>query len=88
MNDDYQPVACSQHEVYEYAVLKGSMLDISWHDEDGSRCRARAMPKDVVTRDKAEYLVIEKQDKSIRWIRLDRIIEAEEVSGSDGRLRR
>ncbi|WP_316367218.1 WYL domain-containing protein [Candidatus Thiodiazotropha sp. CDECU1] len=88
MNDDYRPVACSQHETYEYAVLRRSMLDINWHDEGGNRCRARVVPIDVVTRDRAEYLVVKQEDKVIRSIRLDRIIEAREVAGGEGQLDR
>jgi transcriptional antiterminator Rof (Rho-off) len=80
MNDDYQPVACSRHEAYQYAVLKRSMLDVCWHDEGGVRHQAKALPVDVVTRAKAEYLVLKAEDGSIQWIRLDRIIEARLVN--------
>ncbi|MEW8026741.1 MAG: hypothetical protein AB2792_08835 [Candidatus Thiodiazotropha sp.] len=76
MNDNYVPVACAHHEAYQYAVVKKSMLDLSWHDEAGVKCRVRALPIDVVTRDRAEYLVIRLKDGSIESVRLDRIAEA------------
>lgn len=85
MNDDYRPLACSQHETYEHAVLKQSMLDINWYDEGGDRHRARVVPIDVVTCDRAEYLVVKQKDKVIRSIRLERILEAKKVAGGEGR---
>ncbi|MEW8563224.1 MAG: hypothetical protein AB2541_14005 [Candidatus Thiodiazotropha sp.] len=79
MKDNYLPIPCAQHEAYQYAVIKGAMLDLSWQDERGAKCGARAQPIDVVTRDSAECLAIKQQDGSIRSIRLDRIIAANRV---------
>jgi transcriptional antiterminator Rof (Rho-off) len=76
MNDNYIPVACAQHEAYQYAVLKQTMLDLSWHDQGSVMRRCKAMPVDVVTRDNAEYLVVKHEDGSIQSVRLDRIVKA------------
>lgn len=88
MNDNYIPVACAQHELYQYAVLKRTMLDLSWHDEGGVMHRCRALPIDVVTRDKAEFLVLEHEDGSVQSVRLDRIAEAWSVTGGECLQRR
>jgi transcriptional antiterminator Rof (Rho-off) len=83
MNDNYIPVACAQHEVYQYAVLKRAMLDLSWHDEAGAICRHRGLPIDVVTRDKAEFLVLKHKDGSVQSVRLDRIVAAYSVTSGE-----
>ncbi|MBT3047100.1 MAG: hypothetical protein AB2722_10075 [Candidatus Thiodiazotropha sp.] len=83
MKDDYLPIPCAQHEAYQYAVIKGVMLDLSWRDGRGVKYGARARPIDVVTRDGAEFLVIKQQDGSIHSIRLDRIIGAYRVIGGE-----
>ncbi|MET0069520.1 MAG: hypothetical protein ABW096_05725 [Candidatus Thiodiazotropha sp.] len=83
MNDDYLPIPCAQHEAYQYAVMKGVMLDLNWRDGRGVKYGAQARPIDVVTRDGAEFLVIKQQDGSIHTIRLDRITRANRVSDGE-----
>jgi transcriptional antiterminator Rof (Rho-off) len=73
---EYEPVACGLHEQYEYAVMKKRWLDISWVDEAGKQYRAKALPKDVFTRHKAEYLQVVFNDQETLDIRLDRIQDA------------
>ncbi|MES9991543.1 MAG: transcriptional antiterminator, Rof [Candidatus Thiodiazotropha sp.] len=81
MKQDYVAIPCAQHEAYQYAVMKGTMLQLIWHDEEGQACRVQALPIDVLTRDQAEFLVVKQQNGAIRSIRLDRIIAANRAAG-------
>jgi transcriptional antiterminator Rof (Rho-off) len=70
---EYQPIACGLHDQYQYAVIKRRRLDLLWVDDSGEELRAVGLPKDVFTRNRAEYLRFEiNADESI-VIRLDRI---------------
>ncbi|MCG7874995.1 MAG: hypothetical protein AB2669_03580 [Candidatus Thiodiazotropha endolucinida] len=86
MNENYEPVACAHHETYQYAVMRKLMLDLSWHDEAGVKHRARVLPIDVVTRDRAEFLVLKQKDGSIESARLDRIVAAYSVDNGENLL--
>ncbi|MFI0374696.1 MAG: transcriptional antiterminator, Rof [Candidatus Thiodiazotropha sp.] len=86
MNEKYEPVACAHHETYQYAVMRKLMLDLCWHDEADVKHRARVLPIDVVTRDRAEFLVLKQKDGSIESVRLDRIVAACSVDGGESLL--
>lgn len=73
---EYQQIACGLHEQYQYAVIKKRKLDLLWVDGAGEKFKAVVLPKDVFTRNKAEYLRIELNDNNIIDIRLDRILAA------------
>jgi transcriptional antiterminator Rof (Rho-off) len=51
-------------------------IDLSWRDEAGAPHQARVLPIDVVTRDKAEYLIVRDQSGAELTLRLDLIDEA------------
>ncbi|MEW8506650.1 MAG: hypothetical protein AB2598_08075 [Candidatus Thiodiazotropha sp.] len=86
MKADYSPIPCAEHEAYQYAVMKRTMLKLSWHDEAGAEHRVQALPIDVVTRDSAEFLVLKQQDGSTLSVRLDRIIAANRAAGGESLL--
>ncbi|MBW9258925.1 MAG: transcriptional antiterminator, Rof [Candidatus Thiodiazotropha sp. (ex. Lucinisca nassula)] len=74
MSDNpYRPIACGLHESYQYAVMTRTRLDLNWRDESGQHHQARVLPIDVVTRDKAEYLVVRGPSGETLAVRLDRI---------------
>ena len=72
----YKPIACGLHDQYQLAVLKKRSLVLEWEDEYGGKLSAVVLPRDVFTRDKAEYLrAIWGHEKEIE-IRLDYIRKA------------
>ena len=79
--NDYQPIACAIHEQYQYAVLKRAWLDLEWEEEAGGIRSEHLLPKDVQTRNRAEYLLAESRTGSRLEIRLDRIKRASWVEG-------
>jgi transcriptional antiterminator Rof (Rho-off) len=87
MRDKYIPVACSEHEAFQFAVLKRIVLDLSWYDESGKLQRLRGVPTDVTAHDSAEYLVFEGNDGVVYSVRLDRITAAHNAESGESLMR-
>jgi Transcriptional antiterminator len=66
LNTPYQAIACSQHETLELAVLRRQWLDLRVDGEP-----VRLLPRDVYTRDGAEWLRAETASGEERVLRLD-----------------
>lgn len=81
MDEPYKPIACALHERLEFSVLRGLVLDLSW-EEAGELQRARVRPRDVYTRDGAEWLDIRLDDGCGMTLRLDRIRAFSERPGN------
>lgn len=77
MEQDYQPIACMQHERLEFSVLRRIPLVLKYRLE-GHRVE-KVMPLDVATRNGAEWLKFRREDGSVEEIRLDWILSVEEV---------
>ncbi len=73
---DYNPVACATHSEYELAIMQGRRMRLKWHDADGGAHQGVVRPLDLVTRNHAEYLLVE-HDGRREEIRLDRIGKAD-----------
>lgn len=71
MNNPYIPIACALHDEYEIAIMHKKKLNILWSD-DGPHT-AEVLPKDILVKDKQEFLVAETQDGKDLCIRLDKI---------------
>jgi len=77
MAGDYVPIACAAHERLEFAVLRRRHLQLTWLGEDGrTQFSERVLPRDVATRDGAEWLTIERPGGDSEVVRLDRILAA------------
>jgi len=74
--NNYIPIACALHEQYQFAVIKRAWLELDWNDGLGGKRACKVRPKDVYTRDKAEFLLAEMEDGVEVEIRLDRIRKA------------
>lgn len=74
MAEDYQPIACAQHERLEFSVLRKIWLDLAYAGK-----HERVLPLDVTTRDGAEWLKFRQANGSENEIRLDRIESFKEV---------
>lgn len=79
MSDDtgYTPIDCGIYSSYELAILRGWRLQITWQDPAGMNHIELLRPRDLQTRDHAEYLIAERGDGERVEIRLDRIREAQ-----------
>ncbi len=75
---DYQPIACALHERLEFSVLRKLKLELNYADSTGIH-RERVLPLDVVTRDRAEWLLFQKMDGETVEIRLDAIVSFKEI---------
>jgi transcriptional antiterminator Rof (Rho-off) len=78
--ESYRPIACGLHESYQYAVITHSRLDLIWRDALGRLHQARVLPVDVVTRGKGEYLIFRDRNGEELTVRLDRIVQAINLS--------
>ncbi|RMF87139.1 MAG: transcriptional antiterminator, Rof [Nitrospirae bacterium] len=68
----YRPIACGLYSRLEVAILHRTPLEATWEDEAGRRHRGRLLPLDLITRDRAEYLLAETPQGRTE-IRLDRL---------------
>ena len=66
----YRPIPCVEHERLEFAALTRQWLDIEVTAGE-SRGRHRLLPRDVYTRDGAEWLVAETRSGDTLTLRLD-----------------
>ena len=73
--DEYQPIACAQHERLEFAVLKHISLQLSLND---SRSFS-GLALDVYTQAGAEWLKIRDVSGAEQVIRLDQIASFSEI---------
>jgi Rho-binding antiterminator len=69
---DYRPIACADHERLEFAALTRQwlVLQVTAGDQVGSQ---RLLPRDVYTREGAEWLLAETEAGEQLIVRLDRL---------------
>lgn len=73
MDASYKPIACSLHDEYEIAIMHGKHLNLRWLDINGVCHSDKVLPKDIMVKDKEEFLVVNTQGDKILHIRLDMI---------------
>ena len=81
MEQDYQPIACAQHDRLEFSVLRRIPLMLKYRLDSQSRAE-NVMPLDVATRGGAEWLKFRREDGSVEEVRLDQILAFEEKPGA------
>lgn len=79
-SNDYTPVSCATHSEYELAIMHKQKLCITRQDASGTYAREIVEPKDIITREHAEYLLVEYEQGDQKEIRLDKIIKAYTVN--------
>jgi Rho-binding antiterminator len=72
----YVPIACSEHERLEFAVLRRQKLALQVQDESGNTRTLIVLPTDVATRAQAEWLTYRDDSGAEGVVRLDRIHSA------------
>ena len=75
----YKPVSCGLHSEYELLAMHRSRVRLSCTSEEGVAQTVEGKVLDVVTRNKAEYLVLEIDGMEVKSIRLDRIRRLEKA---------
>ena len=71
MTEDYQPVSCRLHSEIELYIMHRSTVNISIIDDKDTTITG--IISDIMTCDKAEYMLITDKDANQLEIRLDRI---------------
>ena len=77
--DKYQPITCTEYDVYEISIMRNALLNLQWFDASGIEHNKKVKPVGLKIIEAAEYLIVElKPDDttSIAEIRLDKIIKA------------
>ena len=75
-HEPYQPIDCSQYDLYEIAIMRGQVLDLVWCNEQGVQQQARVKPVGLQTLNGEEFLLLMRdaqQPDSVERVRLDRI---------------
>ena len=73
MTKPYQPIACALHDEYEIAVMHKKTISIKWTDDNGERHTEKVLAKDILVKNKEEFLVAKTQDNKVHCLRLDKI---------------
>ena len=81
MINPYRPIDCALHDEYELAIMHKKMLSIRWSDDSGEQHVATILAKDILVKDKQEFLLAETQDDKQLCIRLDKITLLRDDSG-------
>lgn len=73
-HETYQPIACSQYDLYEIAIMRGQPLDLVWCDDNGLEQQSHIKPLGLETRAGEEFLLfLDPLVPGIQAVRLDRI---------------
>lgn len=75
---DYQPIACSSHSELEHAVMHRKRLKVV-----ANNIEVEGVASDMMTKNRAEYLVLTDNDGNRHECRLDQISQA--ISLADNR---
>lgn len=76
---EYTPIDCGLYSQYELAILHHRRLRVSWRDTQGETHIAMLTPRDLQTREGAEFMIAEDQDGQSLELRLDWIQHVEEL---------
>jgi transcriptional antiterminator Rof (Rho-off) len=76
--DAYQPIACALHSEFELAIMRHSVISISWFGDDAVKHVERVLPLDIRVNNGEEFLVFMPQgnaqsEQRESTARLDRV---------------
>lgn len=77
MSDGYTPIGCDVYSELELHIMHRERLRTAWRDVEGKVL----LPKDLQTRQGAEYLLAETHTGEALELRLDRILRIEPMDG-------
>ena len=70
--DVYTPIACARYDVFEIAIMHGTQLHLTWHDDHGIQHHKLMRPLNLETVRGEEFLIAAEGATHYR-IRIDRI---------------
>ena len=73
MTKPYKPVACSLHDKYEIAIMHKKYISIKWLDDNGNQHTDNVLAKDILVKNKEEFLLATGQNNKELCIRLDKL---------------
>jgi len=73
MIEVYQPISCALHDEYEIAIMHKKYLSVRWQDDSGELHADIVLPKDILVKNKEEFLIAADQNNKELCIRLDKI---------------
>jgi transcriptional antiterminator Rof (Rho-off) len=73
MTNDYRPIGCDQHSVLELLAIRQTPVEVRAVAADGTPAAYAGRVSDLLTRDRAEYLVVLDGEGREHAIRLDRV---------------
>ena len=73
MTESYLPISCSLHDEYEITIMHKKHINIEWSDNAGVQYTGKILPKEILVKNKQEFLVANTEDGNELCIRLDRI---------------
>lgn len=76
---EYKAIECALHSQYELAIMHKETLLLHWKTKGNIQHKEQVKPLDIITRNRAEFLLIEHNDGKQEEIRLDYIISSETV---------
>ena len=79
---DYQPISCANYDHFEIAILHGKSLRVTWHDEQALVHVEILRPRDLQTRNGAEFLLADTRTGQRIELRLDKIVQAQPLGAS------
>lgn len=75
MENTYKPIDCGFHDHLEAAATLGKYVKLQYFTDIHEFMTAMAVIKDIVTKDKMEFLVLNTGEE----IRLDRVVSIDEI---------
>jgi Rho-binding antiterminator len=75
--NDYIPVGCDIYSRYELAILRQHRLRVSWRDAADQLHVDVLRPRNLITRNHAEFMLAERSDGIEMELRLDRIVKTQ-----------
>jgi len=82
MTNEYRPIGCDQHSVLELLALRQARVEVCVTASDGTSFSQSGQVTDVLTRERAEYLILRETDGPTHSIRLDRIRAIQDRDGN------
>jgi transcriptional antiterminator Rof (Rho-off) len=73
MTNDYRPIGCDQHSVLELLAMRQTPVEVRALAPDNTTVAYAGRVSDLLTKDRAEYLVVLDAQGREHAIRLDRV---------------
>jgi transcriptional antiterminator Rof (Rho-off) len=83
MTTDYRPIGCDQHSVLELLAMRQAHVEAHFLRSTGNAATLSGQVIDVLTRDRAEFLVLLDSAGGQHPVRLDRLRALFDLDGAE-----